>query len=241
MWVTHVVFAGFYNCSRIRWWCVSLQYLIHHHTHASISHPPTHTGNICTHSPPVTSPTPTSDSTLLLVVRLSVSNLERGRRGGWEGEERRRHLMFNWKRYAGFSLICTRKCRLSHSLSLSYHLLLPTVSSSFSLLSLVPFFVSTKCTFLRLVRPLFLPPLRLSFPSSDLSSLPVSFSTPSARSDLLLCFSLMLECKSTYACALIHASVLECHHICLLCEFDTSKGCHKLNKSIPCSVLHWQN
>lgn len=162
MWVTHVVFAGFYNCSRIRWWCVSLQYLIHHHTHASISHPPTHTGNICTHSPPVTSPTPTSDSTLLLVVRLSVSNLERGRRGGWEEEERRRRLMFNWKRYAGFSLICTRKCRLSHSLSLSYHLLLPTVSSSFSLLSLVPFFCLYKMHFFASCPP------SLSSPTSSL-------------------------------------------------------------------------
>lgn len=51
---------------------------------------------------------------------LSQRSLETGneRRGGWE--ERRGRLMFNWKRYAGFSLICARKCRLSHSLPLSF-------------------------------------------------------------------------------------------------------------------------
>lgn len=145
---------------------------------------------------------------------------------------RRGRLMFNWKRYAGFSLICTRKCRLSPSVAHCLLFLLTSLSCPFFCLYKMYFFASC--------------PPSLSSPTSSLipflwSFLPASQFFYPLSSDLLLCFSLMLECKSTYACALINASVLECHHICLLCEFDTSKGCHKLNKSIPCSVLHWQN
>lgn len=95
-------------------------------TRAFTSHSQAHT-----RSPPVTSSSPASGpALLLLVIRTSVSEKSgEEQRGGWE--KRRSRLMFNWKRYAGFSLICSaRKCRLSHSLYLSFLLPFPFVSFS---------------------------------------------------------------------------------------------------------------
>ncbi len=86
------------------------------------------------------------------------------------GEERRRRLMFNWKRYAGFSLICARKCSLSHSLSLSSLLLFP-ISTPFLLTSFShPLFCLSKMQSLSVfflclssAFPFFLPPRSLIF------------------------------------------------------------------------------
>ena len=167
--------------------------------------------------------------------------------------------MFNWKRYAGFSLICASECRLSHSRSLKLSPLLFPISTSFSP-SLLPLCSPLLClSELQNLPPSCLPPpvrllllfpplLGLSFFSRLISllSLPDSyvyiFSPPpelSARSyDGLMSRS---SPAPWCVCALIHACVLERHRLRLLCEFDTSKGCHELDKSIPCSVLHWQN
>lgn len=72
--------------------------------------------------------------------------------------------------------------------------------------------------------------------SSSLSTLRGRDAAPPSLS-LSLFFSLSL--------ALLRALALSCVRVLLrlrlLCEFDTSKVCHELDKSIPSSVLHRQN
>lgn len=84
--------------------------------------------------------------------------------------------MFNWKRYAGFSLICARKCRLSHSFSK----LSPPVSrfspfpSHFSLSSSLLSLEKLQSLFSLFAYRSPSPPFRsLRFSPSDLPSLPV--------------------------------------------------------------------
>lgn len=133
----------------------------------------------------------------------------------------------------------------SHTLSLSSLLLFPiSLPFPFSLLSLVLSFVSQKIAIsvfssLRLVRLLLLSGLFVFLPliSPPCQSATRS-SSPSQHPAMIWCRAALFGVRT---CSFMHTCVLEHYHVCLLCEFDTSKGCHELNKSIPSSVLHWQN
>ena len=169
--------------------------------------------------------------------------------------------MFNWKRYAGFSLICASECRLSHSRSLK---LLPfcfpflprfALAPSPLLSTLLSLQTAKSACILSLATrppsPSFSPLLGLSFspvwslPSPSQTAMCRSPTPPTLGAQLRWFDAALLSCAlvRVCTCALIHACVcvLELHRVCLLCEFDTSKGCHELDKSIPSSVLHWQN
>lgn len=160
------------------------------------------------------------------------------RKGGWE--ERRRRLMFNWKRYAGFSLICARKCRLS----VSFSKLFPSLSHFSPFPS--HFFLSSFLLSLKNAISVFFLASRLPFLSFCHFGLsfffPWSFLPASHPCVVLLPLSAQ-QWFDAALLSLVWVRVLSCTHVhwSLLCEFDTSKGCHELNKSIPSSVLHWQN
>lgn len=152
----------------------------------------THTLTRTAHQWPL-HPLPRSPLLLLSVIRLSVSE-KRGKR-----EERRRRLMFNWKCYAGFSLICSKKCSLSPSLSLSFS---PSVSAPFPphVFSLVLSFVSRNKNAVVLLLSLFLPPRCLVFPPLIFPPCQSALrtSSPSQRCASLLRFVCALSCMRVY-------------------------------------------
>lgn len=192
------------------------------------------TGNICERSPPMTCSSPASEpSLLLLVIRLSVSEKSGAE---WRGEEDEREGEGVWCLIESVMLDFLWSAQQE---SAGSHTLFLYASSScflflfFSFTSYSLFFLSLKkCNLCLHVFYLFVL-VRLSCSFSDRSSLPGRVFV-ARSSDLMLCFVLS-GVLSTHAC------VLEYCHVCLLCEFDTRKHCHELDKSNPSSVVRWQN